>query len=81
MIDRTRLALLKDRLEEKRTSHPNLVSMWLKFLDLKVSALDSCIFSCEKLADDIDNDSQEDPSPEMIIAMFALARAMRSNTV
>ena len=77
MINEEQINTLLTKIEERKTTHPNLMTVWEHYFKLKIKSLDSCYTYCNQLLNDIDEGNQDDPSPETLVTMTLLALAMR----
>lgn len=79
MITQEEINQIFQKITQYKTTHPNLMAMWEKYLTLKVEALNSCYNSCNIILNDIETGIQDDPNPETLIALTMVARAIRGN--
>ena len=76
-MDKERIERIIIRLKEKQSTHPNLSTLWLSYLDNKLCSLEKVLLDCERL---LDCDSEDDPDIATIATMYIICRALIENT-
>ena len=51
IVDIERINNVRNKIRQRINTHPNLVSVWDKYLDIRIKKLNQAISECEKLED------------------------------
>ena len=78
IVDIERINNVRNKIRQRINTHPNLVSVWDKYIDIRIKKLNQAISECEKLEERIDS-GHEDLTLEQIYMLCAIYNRFGGN--
>lgn len=67
-----KLQIIEERLNNLKESHPNIVELWINYINIKKTSFENGIIECEKALELIEKKENSDVSKKTIALLYML---------